>query len=199
VKHILATTVAVLCLFTGLWVARNSAGSPKSEALPRWSCRHQGPPVEEVPLSLVALAGFTNRAHLQKFSDSNRVPLQWTHVLIKSAMGPLEEKARECFGGVASGKTSQDGGPFAEVWLTWRLTSDGIQALADDLHIARTFGRPEYQDQARRCIEEHMLGRVVRAVAQTNRPLLIYRGIFPFYRKIQLDGRTAGNRQNTQL
>jgi hypothetical protein len=192
VKPSIVATVAVLCLFSGLRVARDSAQSRKSEALPRWSCRHEGPPVEDVPLSLVRLAGFRDHAKLREFSDSNRVPLQWTHLSIKAAMVPLENRVRECFRG-ASSQSSLDIQPLAEVWLTWRLTSDGNKAMADDLQVARTFGRSPYQDLARRCVEEHLLGRMIRTGAQANRPLLVYRGTFPFYRKIQLDGSDPAN------
>jgi hypothetical protein len=178
-----AVTAAAIVLLGGTYVmVRARAGA--TEPFPRWSCNHQRPPVAEVPASLIARAGFRDRAELQGFVEKNEAALHWTYFAVQSGLQATEAEVMGCFQRRWNGMTPV-GPSSVEARLVWHLTSDGKTAVADTFELAVLNGPDHLTASARACLEQHLLGRAFELSRPSNHDFIKHKGVFPFHRKLR--------------
>jgi hypothetical protein len=170
-------------VLAGVYLAVRSPAKP-SNTLPRWSCNHATPPVDEVPAGLLAQAGFRDRAALKRFVEDNRVSLTWTYFAVQSALTRAEDAVRGCFEDTIGGFSTAQARTI-EARLTWHLASDGKTAVASRFDLAQLEGPPELAGAARTCLQRHLLGQSINAPHPARSDFVKFEGIFPFHRRLR--------------
>jgi hypothetical protein len=189
-RTVLTTLAGVTLLAGGYSVLRPRRIG--ADTLPRWTCGHAAPPVDEVPADLLAKAGFHDAEALRQFTNENRAALHWTYFSIQNALRAAEEHALSCF---AKANVAPADGSVAEARLTWHLKSDAKTAVGDEFAIARVDGAPALEQSVRNCLAQHLVGKRFVATALRPATFLTYDGTFPFFRQLRFSpkARSASN------
>jgi hypothetical protein len=185
IKRTALTTLVGVTVLAGGYAALRPPRI-RADALPRWSCAHPAPPVEEVPPELLTKAGFRDTAALRRFTNQNRAPLTWTYFSVQNSLRAMEEAALSCVAEASATSASASG---TEARLTWHLKSDTKTAVADNFELARLDGDPALEPPVRTCLARHLLGKRVVATAAGPATFLAYDGTFPFFRQLRFSPR----------